>query len=564
MPTRIEMLDGSRKGAIVLGSFFLMAVGFQSPDLSIGQTLPYVDITSPPYSANGGDKEDDTQAIKKAIKDIEETGGTVFFPVGEYIISQTINIGDGSSERGHNVKLLGSRTGGIYKSNKPAGSTLVWKGCKNETMLHANVVIGASIEGIRFHADSLAGIALHLENVRASTFKDIAIVDPLFYAIKGDVIKTVWAGSRSNHFEQIYIDLKRGGMSAVGISLDGALFYDEKRNPWTPDWHLNSFMNGIIQLETKLYGKQQVGIELKIADSNTFYEFDVYKSHDPAKGEVGNGYGIKFISTWNGFPLNNTFYNCSIQGGFKVEETDISKVGKNFFIPFPTQDWEEEKGFPSPLTGFTDDMRFLNTNVTIDGGNNWGQLLVRGKTGADLRLIDPDAPPNAKELLIRSQEGKSQIMSVKDPKDGRPHKYIITLDNDVGDVSFGSHTTNGYPIFAANANGALLTRSGVWQDASSKEYKQNISELTFDEASNTLAGLRPVRFNYTVEPDEEYIGFIAEEVPDLVASENRKTLSAMDIVAVLTKVVQNQQQMLENQQNQINALRQEILKLKKE
>jgi len=40
---------------------------------------------------------------------------------------------------------------------------------------------------------------------------------------------------------------------------------------------------------------------------------------------------------------------------------------------------------------------------------------------------------------------------------------------------------------------------------------------------------------------EEHVGFIAEDVPELVATPNRKGLSSMDIVGVLTKVVQEQQ-----------------------
>ena len=40
--------------------------------------------------------------------------------------------------------------------------------------------------------------------------------------------------------------------------------------------------------------------------------------------------------------------------------------------------------------------------------------------------------------------------------------------------------------------------------------------------------------------DEEYIGFIAEDVPALVANNDRKSLSSMDIVAVLTKVTKEQ------------------------
>jgi hypothetical protein len=53
-------------------------------------------------------------------------------------------------------------------------------------------------------------------------------------------------------------------------------------------------------------------------------------------------------------------------------------------------------------------------------------------------------------------------------------------------------------------------------------------------------GLRPVKFKYKGDV-EENLGFIAEEVPDLVSVAGRKSIAPMDIVAVLTKVVQEQQ-----------------------
>ena len=43
------------------------------------------------------------------------------------------------------------------------------------------------------------------------------------------------------------------------------------------------------------------------------------------------------------------------------------------------------------------------------------------------------------------------------------------------------------------------------------------------------------------DPAEKHVDFIAENVPDLVATEDRKGMSAMDVVTVLTKVVQDQQ-----------------------
>ena len=65
---------------------------------------------------------------------------------------------------------------------------------------------------------------------------------------------------------------------------------------------------------------------------------------------------------------------------------------------------------------------------------------------------------------------------------------------------------------------------------------------------SALSLLKPSKFNYKVDKDDDYLGFIAEDVPDLVATKDRKGLSPMDIVAVLTKVVQQQQEKIEKQQ----------------
>ncbi len=94
-------------------------------------------------------------------------------------------------------------------------------------------------------------------------------------------------------------------------------------------------------------------------------------------------------------------------------------------------------------------------------------------------------------------------------------------------------------------NGASCTIGGVWTNASSIELKENVRELTTNDAVDTLKKLNPVRYNYKAEKDEEYLGFIAEEVPDMVATSDRKGMSAMDVVAVLTKVVQQQQETIE-------------------
>ena len=107
-------------------------------------------------------------------------------------------------------------------------------------------------------------------------------------------------------------------------------------------------------------------------------------------------------------------------------------------------------------------------------------------------------------------------------------------------------------------NGAHLTVGGVWTNASSRELKDNIETLSSEDANKTLAGLSPVRYVYKNSPDEEYVGFIAEDVPDLVASNDRKSLSPMDIVAVLTTVTKEQAAKMTEKDAEIAALKAEL------
>jgi hypothetical protein len=142
-----------------------------------------------------------------------------------------------------------------------------------------------------------------------------------------------------------------------------------------------------------------------------------------------------------------------------------------------------------------------------------------------------------------------------------------------GNIGINTTTLN-YPLTVGtggtNGNGAYLTAGGTWTNGSSREFKKDVSKLSTDDALSALAGLDPVRFRYILEPDEEYVGFIAEDVPELVATSSRKHLSPMDIVAVLTKVVQEQQQaiteqqqLVEEQQMMIDELKQQFAELDK-
>jgi hypothetical protein len=117
----------------------------------------------------------------------------------------------------------------------------------------------------------------------------------------------------------------------------------------------------------------------------------------------------------------------------------------------------------------------------------------------------------------------------------------ITIDR-LGNVGYGVERPE-HPL--EMVSGAYVSAGGVWTNSSSRERKENIASLSVEEALAALAQLEPVQFNYRNDDAETYVGFIAEDVPELVANKDRTSLSPMDIVAVLTRVIQAQQARIE-------------------
>jgi|HubBroStandDraft_4_1064222.scaffolds.fasta_scaffold36177_2 hypothetical protein len=92
-------------------------------------------------------------------------------------------------------------------------------------------------------------------------------------------------------------------------------------------------------------------------------------------------------------------------------------------------------------------------------------------------------------------------------------------------------------VISASSNGNV-TISGSLHQHSSRALKENICDLTFDDAVQALMGLSPVQYQLRGDHSQsKHLGFIAEDMPDLIATSDRKTVCQMDILAVLTKIV---------------------------
>jgi len=123
-----------------------------------------------------------------------------------------------------------------------------------------------------------------------------------------------------------------------------------------------------------------------------------------------------------------------------------------------------------------------------------------------------------------------------------------------GNIGIG--TTN--PSERLHVDGNILATGSI-TPGSSREFKHNVVPLTEDKAVEAFSKLDPVTFNYKADKSGDLqVGFIAEDVPELVATPDRKGVGPMDLVAVLTKVVQQQQHRIKTLEENLKALQQQI------
>lgn len=202
-------------------------------------------------------------------------------------------------------------------------------------------------------------------------------------------------------------------------------------------------------------------------------------------------------------------------------------------------------GFFYMSSNFDCDRTSLSANAYYDG-TSWN-FVQPGKPSWLFQLrtsTPPESSVNQDDFVVMRAEPGSGYFEAKLRIKGN------------GNVGFSGIYDPTYPIHMGS--GAHVTAGGVWTNASSREYKENIKDLTKEEAFLALNKLDAVTFNYKAAKEENHVGFIAEDVPDLLATKDRRGLSSMDIVAVLTKVVQEQQKTISELNEKVKRLEQQI------
>ena len=97
---------------------------------------------------------------------------------------------------------------------------------------------------------------------------------------------------------------------------------------------------------------------------------------------------------------------------------------------------------------------------------------------------------------------------------------------------------------------------GSWTRASSRTIKDRITRLSSQRARRIIDALEPVTFVYKSDHSSTlHIGFVAEDTPADVASSDRQAVKVDDILAVLTRVVKDQQGRLAALASRINKVK---------
>jgi hypothetical protein len=221
------------------------------------------------------------------------------------------------------------------------------------------------------------------------------------------------------------------------------------------------------------------------------------------------------------------------------------------------------------LAGATDDLlpSIDFAKDLVSTSDPIARFQLEPKSGKQLNLSSPNTKPTEFAFYVN---GNLRVGSKDEnvPPVGAelPSIYFVVSDEKI--VQFQPQTDNSKITLylrspsAGRTNISFVVEGSTTyldhQIASSRETRRNIAGLSSQEASEALAGLSPVKFNHLDDPSErQHLGFIAEDAPDLVANADQKTIAPMDLIAILTKVVQQQQEQIDALTKRVQALEQQ-------
>lgn len=345
--------------------------------------LPFISVKS--YGAKGDGVTDDTNAIKSALNDlVPAVGGTIYFPTGTYIISETILIGG-------NVTIYGD---GVFNSLIKLADNSNCNIISNDenTIMYYITIHDIGLDGNAKNNTSGSGILLHnvsdsqIYNVRIANFKDDGIH---FTANKYSLAPMIY-----NCFIRGENDYTTGS----GIFCDGAvtdLFINNVDIGWCGTAGINltasngsSIINAMCWqcgVGLKFYSCQRLRVVNCLADySKTWgwtlqkcYLFTISNSHSKDSSQISTSFYPEFYIEDSTFILVD---NCvAISNG--KSKYGLECKGTTNYIKISNSDFSNN----------SKDVYLLGNNSCIDNAtlnicDKNANINVTGKTEIELNL----------------------------------------------------------------------------------------------------------------------------------------------------------------------------------
>ena len=317
------------------------------------------------FGAKGDGRTDDYNAIQSAIDSLPPNGGTVSLPGGNYVVSKTINIGNGNAADNWSTKqgiaLAGNGSGqGVHSSAVP---TTIIASAPVENVISVNGLIsGVTLKGLFISGNLKAknGVFLHafcglyMNDIRITQFTEKGL-----YIMGGN--EPTGNYNIYNRFDNVYVTSSHNG--AECLYMDGD--YAASNDTW-----LTTFTQCVFDT---VGGTGSAAAHFRFVDSISFYSCR-FTAGD-------NSVGIIFDALENkDFPSGIGFYSCSVSST-KVLEDDNHYIRKQYFYGFSTANGEIIPEH-NRLIGITDTGVPFNFDEVFSGNSGGGSVsTLPGKKG---------------------------------------------------------------------------------------------------------------------------------------------------------------------------------------
>ncbi len=191
-----------------------------------------------------------------------------------------------------------------------------------------------------------------------------------------------------------------------------------------------------------------------------------------------------------------------------------------------------------------------------------------------LRMIDISNPADPTEVMRAAPPGAAQGIAVDGTYvyvgDSQGNLSVYQIAQRPNQTHIGAHISSftgqvgiGTATPEEQLDVAGIVKATQFSQTSSRVLKEHIEPLSLAEARATLDHLSPVKYGLKGQrQDRQHLGFIAEEMPDNLASPDRQTIVPTEIIPVLTQVVKDQQATISTLQRTVRALEQHVSQLR--